>query len=320
MYLPLQLTMYLLHVLKMSPMKSYINYTKFLLVWVFLVIIAGGVVRMTQSGMGCPDWPKCFGNWVPPTNASQLPADYEKYLKQQDIDHTFNAYHTWIEYINRLLGAVLGLWIIIHVFWSYRKFFKTNRSIFWWSFVLLLLTGFQGWLGKKVVDANLAVVKITTHMVVALFIAAIPVYILHKLQGKLKVENRLLKFLSIVALLLLVVQIAFGTDVREQIDEISKQLNYTQRELWIPRLNIWFKVHRSFSWVVAACLALIAFLSYQKKQLQQHAFINVGLVAVLILLGITMMYANIPAIVQPMHLLATSVLAISLFSFRLKLK
>ena len=301
-------------------MKSYINYTKFLLVWVFLVIIAGGVVRMTQSGMGCPDWPKCFGNWVPPTNASQLPADYEKYLKQQDIDHTFNAYHTWIEYINRLLGAVLGFWIIIHVIWSYRKFFKTNRSIFWWSFFLLLLTGFQGWLGKKVVDANLAVVKITTHMVVALFIAAIPVYILHKLQGKLKVENKLLKFLSITALLLLVIQIAFGTDVREQIDEISKQLNYTQRELWISRLDVWFKIHRSFSWVVAACLALIAFLSYQKKQLQQHAFINVGLVAVLILLGITMMYANIPAIVQPLHLLATSILAISLFSFRLKLK
>jgi cytochrome c oxidase assembly protein subunit 15 len=270
--------------------------------------------------MGCPDWPKCFGNWIPPTNASQLPADYEKYLKQQDIDHSFNAYHTWIEYINRLFGAVLGLWIMIHVIWSYRKFFKTNRSIFWWSFLLLVLTGFQAWLGKKVVDANLAVVKITTHMVVALLIAAIPVYILHKLQGRLKVENKLLKFLSIAALVLLIVQIAFGTDVREQIDKISKQLNYTQRELWVSRLDIWFKIHRSFSWVVAACLAIIAFLSYQKKQLQQHAFINVGLVAVLILLGITMMYANIPAIVQPLHLLATSILAINLFSFRLKLK
>jgi len=72
------------------------------------VIIAGGVVRTTQSGMGCPDWPKCFGRWIPPTNASELPPDFEKYLRKQDIDHTFNVYHTWIEYFNRLLGALLG--------------------------------------------------------------------------------------------------------------------------------------------------------------------------------------------------------------------
>ena len=314
---PLHLT---LPAIKILAMKNYINYTKFLLVWVFLVIIAGGVVRMTQSGMGCPDWPKCFGKWVPPTNESQLPQDFVKYLKKQDIDHTFNAYHTWIEYINRLLGAVLGFWIFIHVIWSYRKFFRTHRSIFWWSFVLLLLTGFQGWLGKKVVDANLAVVKITTHMVVALFIAAIPILILHKLSNRIKVENRTLKILSLAALFLLVVQISFGTDVREQIDEISKSLNYMQRELWIERLDGWFKIHRSFSWVVGACLALVAFLSYQRKELQQHAFLNVALVALLILLGMTMMYANIPAIVQPLHLLATCILAISLFSFSLKLK
>ena len=60
----------------------------------FLVIIAGGIVRTTQSGMGCPDWPKCFGLWIPPTNASQLPPDFEKFLKAQDIDHSFNVYHT----------------------------------------------------------------------------------------------------------------------------------------------------------------------------------------------------------------------------------
>jgi cytochrome c oxidase assembly protein subunit 15 len=301
-------------------MKGYVRYTKFLLVWVFLVIIAGAVVRMTQSGMGCPDWPTCFGKWIPPTSINDLPPDYEKYLKKQDIDHTFNVYHTWIESINRYLGALLGIIVLIHVIWSYRKFFKTNRAIFWWSFGLLLLTGFQGWLGKKVVDENLAVAKITTHMIVALIIAAIPVLIMHKIGRRMKVENKGLKILSIIALLLLFVQIAFGTDVREQIDEISKSLSYTQRELWIERLDIWFKVHRSFSWVVGASLALITFMSYQNKRLQQHALINLGLVAALILIGVTMMYANIPAIAQPLHLLVTSILAISLFSFSLKLK
>ena len=315
----------------MQSNAKFLRYTWFVLVMVFLVILAGGVVRMTQSGMGCPDWPKCFGRWVPPTNAGQLPHDFEKYLKQQDIDHTFNAYHTWIEYINRLLGALLGVFIFIHFIWSFRKFrpglrqasggqSKSNKSIVILSFALLLAVGFQGWLGKKVVDDNLAVVKVTIHMLVALLIAAIPLLIIHKLNGKQKIESSALKMTTTIFLLILLVQVVLGTQVREQIDEISKPLKYTQRQTWIAQLDNLFVIHRSFSWFIVLCAGLLAWIGWPFSPLRKNILAILIMVVLAVGLGITMAWYSIPALAQPMHLLVASALTLTVFYLRLRVK
>ncbi len=304
----------------MDSAKKYLRYTWFVVVMVFLVILAGGVVRMTQSGMGCPDWPKCFGRWIPPTSAEQLPADLEKYLKAQDIDHSFNVYHTWIEYINRLLGALLGVFIFIHFIWSFKKFRKTNKQIVLLSLLLLLAVGFQGWLGKKVVDDNLAVVKVTIHMLVALVIAAIPLLIIYRLKINERITDNFLKYLSTGLIFLLLLQIVLGTQVREQIDEISKPLQYKQRELWIGRLDNIFFIHRSLSWLVMAGCLFLFWKARSVSILKRNSLLILAWVGAAILLGIVMAYCNIPAWAQPLHLLLASILVLSIFAFRLKLK
>src|SRR6476660_2710231 len=122
-------------------MRSIKNWILATFILTFLVILAGGIVRTTQSGMGCPDWPRCFGKWIPPTDASQLPPDFEKYLGKQDIDHSFNAYHTWIEYINRLFGVLLGVFAIIQSFLLYRKrtlLRKAYKLSLWFLFTVIL--------------------------------------------------------------------------------------------------------------------------------------------------------------------------------------
>ena len=298
----------------MVTSPAFLRFSKTILVWVFLVIIAGAVVRMTQSGMGCPDWPRCFGKWVPPTNAKELPPDFEKYLKQQDIDHTFNVYHTWTEYINRLVGALLGLLLLVQFVWAIKLFWKTNRKIVGFSAAILLLTGFQGWLGKRVVDANLASAKISTHMIVALLIAALALTIIHLQSVKINMVNKKLSNISLLAIALVTLQIIFGTNVREQIDVISKALDYGGRQFWIEKLDITFYIHRSFSIVVAAACFYTVF-QFKKAGIKLFSSrLIIFCVVGEILLGVILTYLNIPAAAQPLHLLLSSLLFVALYN------
>ncbi len=277
------------------------------------MILAGGVVRMTQSGMGCPDWPRCFGRWIPPTNESQLPSNYKELYSFKYVDTSFNPYHTWVEYINRMLGAILGLLLVIQFFWSL-VFYRSDKRIVWLSLAVLLLTGFQGWLGSKVVEANLEAVKVTTHMLVALLIAAFSITIIHlSSPNKSYADNKGLKRLSMLAIALLLIQIVLGTQVREQIDHISAQLNFTERDIWISRLNGIFYVHRSFSIAVAA-LCVYLFFKYKRYQtLQTGSRLMLTCVLFNIFLGIVMTYFDIPSVAQPLHLLSSSLLITTVY-------
>lgn len=304
----------------MNSIAAYLRYTWFVLIMVFLVILAGGVVRMTQSGMGCPDWPTCFGRWIPPTHASQLPPDFEKYLRQQDIDHSFNPYHTWIEYINRLLGVILGIVIFIHTIWSFRKFRKERPGIFYTSLFMLLAVAFQGWLGKRVVDSNLEALKITTHMIVALLIAALPIVIIYKIRDRRTPASKSMKSLVMIALFLVLIQIVLGTQVREQIDIISRSLKYEQRELWLGRVDDLFLVHRSFSWIVAAACIFLFWQTQDIRSMRRQARYVLLLMLGSVVAGVVMYFMDIPAWAQPLHLMMASMLALSLFAFRLQMK
>ena len=180
---------------------------------VYLLILVGGIVRSTGSGMGCPDWPKCFGAWVPPTKATQLPANYkEVYTAQrvaknqklartlqrmgfaqvagsifahptQYIETDFNPVKTWIEYLNRLLGALIGVFVFLTVVFAL-PYWRRDRPIFWLAFASFLLTGVQGYLGSLVVSTNLLPVMVTVHMALALVIVALLLYAVERAQAR----------------------------------------------------------------------------------------------------------------------------------------
>jgi cytochrome c oxidase assembly protein subunit 15 len=273
----------------------------------FLVIIAGGIVRTTQSGMGCPDWPKCFGNWIPPTNASQLPPNFEKYLRKQDIDHTFNPIHTWTEYINRLVGALLGLFAVIQfvlIFFK-RKELQTAYKL---SFAFLATVVLTGLFGALVVKLNLAHFSISVHLLLAIILLQIQLALLLSLQSKLfsvPVDKKV-KRIVFIFLIILLIQATLGTGVRMYVDEVSKTLHYEQRETWLADKPISFLIHRSFSWLVLLTALFASWHCRKIPAIRNKAYILSVIILMSMITGITLYYADMPAIAQPIHLFLAS--------------
>ena len=281
--------------------------TSFFLV-LFLVLI-GGVVRSTGAGLGCPDWPKCFGLWIPPTSISEIPVKFWDHpLSSANGKIIFNPVKTWTEYLNRLLGVLIGFAILIQAVLSLFAV-KNGRSRFF-SFLSLLLVIFQGWLGARVVSTDLKPLVISLHLLVALLIglsllAALFYSTDNPRRDSPYISSRFLKPLVFGTSFFLLIQFFLGTEVRSQVDVLFREFDFGLREAYADKLDWKLPVHRSFSLLIM----LFLFLQFRLagKQLSLDEIWCAGLppviVVLLVLSGITLVYLGFPAFVQPFHLL-----------------
>ncbi len=322
-------------------MKNYfLSLSKLSLILVYLVIFAGAAVRMTGSGMGCPDWPKCFGYYIPPTDVEVLQwqenRDFGKgqmiiyqeslYKAKSDFSTTdsinmdnwekytkhdyalFNPQHTWIEYINRLCGALAGFACVAMAVSSF-GYWRSRKYLVLVSWLVVFLMGFQAWLGATVVYSELNPFKITTHMVMALVIVAILIGIIRAAQNRTEIKkyDGKFRFLLTVSLVFTLIQVVLGTQVREFIDE-QVRAGINNEFLWLNNPRLDFYLHRSFSLIV---LFLNVYLFYLNKSLQL-GFSKMKwvllILALEVLTGILMNYFNFPFGSQAAHLVLASVL------------
>lgn len=295
------------------------------IITLYLLILAGGIVRSTGSGMGCPDWPKCFGRWIPPTELSQLPPNYQAiYGAKLKGEIEFNALKTWIEYINRLLGVLTGFFILATVIASI-SYWRKDKAIVWGSVIAFVLVGANGWLGSRVVATELAQYMITLHLLLAILVAFSLLFVLVRSRvkyfqtGFTPARNVQLRWLLLLTAGLTSVQILLGTQVRDALDTVIKTLNYTQRENWISQLNWTFYIHRSFSLVI---LVIHLYLFYQLRKTvidSWLAWLPTALLALLVIeigTGVIMAYLGVPAIAQPIHLVfAIGIISLQFVAF-----
>lgn len=313
----------------MKGRRSFYRLAFSTLVAVYVLIMVGGVVRSTGSGMGCPDWPKCFGSWVPPTDVSQLPSNYKeiyseyrhkknerfaryltafgmedtanKILTDQSIreEADFNPVKTLIEYVNRIIGVIIGFLIFLVFVFSLR-FWNTARSWTVMAFMTFFMVGFQGWIGSFVVSTNLTPWVITVHMFLALLIVAMLLYLVYQAGEWSREHTSGITGWLVACMLMVLAQIYLGTRVREAVDVVAA--SGAARTSWIEGLGSSFIIHRTFSWVVL--LAHVVFVWKLMKSGVEKRF-ALGLILLILgtlLSGIGMAWFAVPPYLQPVHL------------------
>jgi cytochrome c oxidase assembly protein subunit 15 len=316
-------------------LKIFTRIVRITLVLVYFVIIAGSVVRMSGAGMGCPDWPKCFGYYIPPTSLDQVRWDSKKSYKEGNLiireglllrakydiksghkffvgdwmlfekhNYTnFNIYHTWIEYINRLFGVVAGFSCLILFICSF--FVKTKRkNIIIWSAIILLSLLFNAWMGSLVVYSVLNPFKVTVHLIGALITIACIIVLLKVSDQYIKVSNYQQRLILTISLAITIIQIVIGSQVRQKVDEITA---VTQHSIGAFE-TIWFYLHRSIVWGVLI-INIYLWFSLKKYQWAKRSILTLMLLIVLeISTGLALYYFNFPFGGKALHLIVATII------------
>ena len=287
----------------------------------YLLIAVGALVRAAGAGLGCPDWPRCFGQWVPPTSAAELPAGFDQAL--------FDPVNTWLEYVNRLVGVVIGFLIFATLISAWRHHRKVPQ-IFWPATAAFVLVGVEGWLGGQVVAHGLHPGVLTAHMVLALVIVSLLLYAHlearyraapgRRTSDQVPAGQRLLGRLGLGLGVLVLVQVVLGTQVRGILQGLEKAA--LPRAEWLP-LGWWPDlVHRQFAVLVVAACASLLWLTRRRAPghpgLRLWAGAAVGLSAAQIAAGLGLAYLAVPPPLQVLHLALSSLLigALSVYVFQ----
>jgi cytochrome c oxidase assembly protein subunit 15 len=287
----------------------------------YFLILVGGLVRASGAGLGCPDWPRCFGSWIPPASAAELPAGFEA--------SQFNPTLMWTEYLNRLLGVTVGLLIFATLVSAWRHHRRTPR-IFRSTLAAFLLVGFQGWLGGVVVQQELAAWLVTVHMVVALVIVSLLLYAtLYSFFAGDDAEvmsadcadyadaemasrggRKALVYTALALIVITLLQVILGTQVREGVDAaLAVGVDRVNALATVGRFDLW---HREAALLVMALTAVLAWLVWTRHAVElplvRATLVVVTLVGAQVLLGVTMAYMALTPAAQVAHLTASSLL------------
>ena len=307
-------------------LRRLVRWNQWTLVVVLLLILAGGIVRSSGSGMGCPDWPLCFGQVIPPLVESDLPSNYQEiYAERGYADTRFNALKTWTEYLNRLLGAVTGLMVLVQAVLAFLLLRSRSVSMaasassgagvsgstaFWAALLALVLVLVQGGIGAWVVASHLQGSVVTLHLALAWVLMGVQVGLGVHLSGRPaqawsipRSEAWAMGFW----LLLLLVQLFLGAGVREAVDAWTPVYATDVFEMrvlgavYLAHKNLWMLIMLGGAW-----LAYRLWTQCPDGQARFWSFLAMASLTLQVMSGLWMVLGALPALPRTLHVLLGS--------------
>jgi cytochrome c oxidase assembly protein subunit 15 len=326
------------------------------LVWIavfltFDLIVFGGFTRLTDSGLGCPDWPGCYGMANPFLAHEQISAA-EAAMPTGPV----TVVKAWIEMIHRYLAMGIGVIIMALLFTSIVQWRKTRVQAFkpGIPLALFVFVCIQGAFGAWTVTLKLQPVIVTIHLLLGMGLLALLTwlggredFLMHPpAPAGDNATLRRIRVLAILAAVVVTAQIALGGWVSTNYATLAcdefplcdgyvvppmdfehgfhlwRELGKTAAGHYLPfsALVAIHWVHRNFAIVVVAVLGLLVWRAWRQPYLAKHARLLALVLFVQLLTGVATVYLDFPLAIAVMHNAGAALLVLlaTMLNYRVK--
>ena len=311
-----------------SILKKYVTYWLATIFWlVSIMIIVGGLTRLTDSGLSITQW-QLFSGILPPLNNDQWNKYFELYkeipeYKLQNYLMSLEEFKVifWWEFIHRFLGRLIGIFFLLPLFFFFLKLgFNQTKNLFI-IFILICLQGYIGWymVESGLIDrVDVSHYRLSIHLVIAFIILSLILWNYLKFKEIKRSIHKIRNFLPIFFLFLLFVQIAIGALVSGMdagkiynswplmgsgyFPDDNSMKNLLNLSAFDDPALVQF-LHRNLAYFILLFYFLILIIVYKNKLLTFFKVVNIiGLLLFLqIILGITTLLSGAQMIVASMH-------------------
>lgn len=299
------------------------------------VVVLGAYVRLSDAGLGCPDWPGCYGTLTVPQSEAAIQHAQTAY-PDSPVEH----HKAWKEMIHRYFAGTLGL-LILAIFllgWRARKEIKVSP---WLPTLLLFLVVFQAMLGMWTVTLLLKPAVVTAHLIGGMSTLALLTWMTHRHWGVASrrfLQSNSLRFWIRGALLILFLQIFLGGWTSTNYAALACTDFPTCHGAWLPDMDFanafhWIRelgqdadgkalqlsaftaiqwTHRVGALVTFIYLGLLGWRLMKQPQLKGLAHIMLMLLIVQIGLGIANLVLHLPLALAVGHNMGAALLLMTI--------
>ena len=324
-------------------MNLFKKITLFATIMAFCLIVLGAYVRLSDAGLGCPDWPGCFGTLTVP----------ESQLAIEKAQHTFPDQaiengKAWKEMVHRYVAGLLGLLILSIGYLAYRNKKSLKVSILV-PYSLLGIVFFQAMLGMLTVTLLLKPIIVSTHLIGGMATLAILTYLSYEHfneNSKLVLKKNIIFYIARFGLILIFMQIFLGGWTSTNYAGLACTDFPTCHGQWVPDMD--FKnafnifrnlgqtskgapislnalqaiqwIHRIGAITVIIYFGYLAYVLMKYKQLRFEAILLLTILVAQFIIGIANLTLHLPMVLAVSHNLTAALLVVIITMINTKIK